>query len=235
MNTKIIMAIFAICAFFIIIADAGLLVPVTNSIQVTVSPPSGAIYLGDFQRFNDLDFYNYVYKLEFKENTIPAKVWLQFSLDDKKSWSNPGIEIINLKLNETIEQDVNLTNEIDNKSEGFLGDVKYRIVSNPSDPINSELYNGTGPNINVNFRNQAWKKEGDNSYDYQVDVKSSNNSVDIYLYSKKSSDDPWTYYSELGTYANETRAWQTIRWNEAPYFYNVEFVTADELAFHNLR
>lgn len=206
--------------------------PLKDSIQVDISPISGinpgAIYLKDIFLFKNANFYDYVYKIKFiglNATTTPKKVLLQIFNEDKKIWNDPGIEI-EVRNPENTEKEINVGKEVGGE---FLGKVKYRILSIQENDKKVELYNSTGPEITVNFKNEKFEKTGEDSYSYSVDARSSLDWVDLYLFYKDELATSWNYYYELQTYRNQqvngtnTNKWRTISWDNAPRFDMVEF------------
>jgi hypothetical protein len=236
LSKYIIMAIISICIFIPLTTDAGVEVPI-NLINVNVSPETGALYfntkmLHDFDEYikNTYKYYayNYTYTMRFLEQNdedVPVKVWLQIYNEQKKSWNYPGVEIDNSRKEKVISKDINLSNEVGI----FLGDVRYRVVTNVSNET-IELFNSTGPNITANFKEEYWKKNTDKSYTYGVNVSSSREKQNIYLFYKNSSDSQWSYVSEIQTYRNsenKTNPWVKIFWENLPGYNQAEFVIMD--------
>jgi hypothetical protein len=230
-NKLVTLAILISIGAFCMVADAGLILPAKDSIQVDVSPPSGiksgAIYLEDIILLEGANFYNYTYKITFTGFTadkIPTRVWLQIFNETNITWNDPGI-IIETGKHREVEKKVNVAKAVGE----YLGKVKYRIISDPRNVKDSVLYNSTGPEITVNFKNEKFEKTGEDTYSYSADVRSSLGAIDIYLYYKDLPDASWNYYSELQTYRNpkvngtNTNEWISISWEDAPHFSRVEF------------
>jgi hypothetical protein len=219
----IILTILFIGCAFSLVANAGLIVPMP--VQVDVSPASGAIYLDDVNLFKEASFYNYTYKINFKDfasTDIPKRFLLQIFNESEKKW-NPGIVIENKNQDAIVEREINIEKEVGGE---FLGKVQYRIVS---DPNASDLYSSTGPEITVNFRHEKFKKTGTNKYDCSVEVKSSLDRVNVYLYEKNLIDGSWEYLPDYQTYKNtkvngtNANEWIPISWNNITGYNMVEF------------
>lgn len=220
MNTEKYVLLIILSALFLPTVDAGIELPMNGYVDVNVTPHTGALYSTAVQ-FNDLDVYCYTYTfnfLEFDETDLPSSIWLQI-YNSSNMWSVPGIEINNSNKSRMISRKVDLAKELG----VYLGDVRYRVVSNKEDPQNSELYNSTGPKIVANFRDETWTKGNEGLYNYIVSVRSSIYPLDIYLYYPKLSGKEWVYYYEYQTYRDENEGWSTISWIDAPFFKKLEF------------
>lgn len=229
MDTKIyaMIILFVIGGIIPLGVNAGL-EPIKDSIQITVSPEYGALYFTP-KLFEGFNYHNYTYTLDFldfNESNIPSKLWLQIYNENLKKWDKPGVEIDIPKGEKLISKEVNVKEKVGE----HLGTVKYRAISNLTDEENNELYNSTGPSIEVIFKDEQWEKFNENDFSYSVNVKSPF-LLNIYLYYKNDSDASWSVYDDYKSYT-DLNNWSKVSWDNAPYFNMVEFGISDEVPDH---
>ncbi|TFH50652.1 MAG: hypothetical protein E4G89_02965 [Methanothrix sp.] len=99
--------------------------------------------------------------------------------------------------------------------EPFLGETKYRLLAS-GEPLGEY----SGPNVDVNLRNERYTAEGKN-LTYQCEVRSSLPKVDIALAYTKNNVKWQT--GDRKTYESSTQEWKLLKWEKYPKYYAYEF------------
>jgi hypothetical protein len=184
------------------------------SINATVTPATGPLYIttpliGEISRV-----YNYEFKMEFKKplGGNLKEIRLEVFDNSSGSWLYAGSQTYD-PLKTTMVFKVNFAQL--QFQEPFLGAVKYRLLA--QDQVLGEF---SGPVINVNLRNERAIAQGKN-YTYQLEVRSSLPKVNIALaYTKNNVN--WIA-GDRKTYESPSQEWKLLQWPKYPKYYAYEF------------
>jgi hypothetical protein len=195
--------------------------PTINSfnINASVTPYNGSLYFTAPIRGQIDHVYTYTYSAEFKptENLEPIVINLEVFDPVSGEWIyvarrtyDPSQRFLNFTVNFA---------ELSLFAKPFLGESKFRFVSEEGIPISKEF---PGPDILVNFRNET-HIEGATSRTYRVEVRSSLPNLPIAL-AYTQDNNLWKNNPSTRNYTSNNSEWKTLEWANYPKYYGIEYV-----------
>jgi hypothetical protein len=184
-----------------------------------ITPENGPLYTNIQKVLMGINDYNYTYKIDLKTNESMA-VKLEILDPISKKWLDAGTQNYGPNQITSATFDVNFA-EL-GFAGPFLGKTKYRLNDTSS---NKTIFGSSGPNILVNFGNDTAQKIGKNRYDYSVEVRSLLRNLYVYIRHANSTDGTnWSKLEFPKNYISNNASWETLRWENLPYYHKVEFV-----------
>ena len=183
-------------------------------INATISPSHGPLYIttplmGEISRV-----YMYTITVQFMKPLAGnmKEVRLEVYDPSSESWLYAGSQTYDATKTRMVYK-VNYASLP--FQEPFLGETRYRLLAS-----GENLGEFSGPNIDVNLRNERYKAEGKN-LTYQCEVRSSLPKVDIALaYTKNNVN--WLK-GDKRTYESGVEEWKLLMWVKYPKYYAYEF------------
>jgi len=183
--------------------------------NATVVPFNGSLYFTDPLTGPITDVYTYTYTADIYKSQANGPVEIRLEVYDPVAgrWLNGGLQTIDPGMT-NLTYSVNFANFFKNL---FLGETKYRFISN--DIVIGEY---SGPDIDVNFKNESHIEAAGAKLTYQVEVRSSLPNVPIAL-AYTTDNNIWQLHKDKRIYESNASEWKVLAWNAYPRYYSYEF------------
>ncbi len=209
-------------------------IPIPPPIRSIVGPENGSLYAVNY---NEVCENIFKYNIELGNNKdIQQKGPIVVNLWVKNAELNKWIKMSENELYYPHQKWFNTTLDLTNlatnlsENESILRKLNYRVLS-PS--INSVIFEGSGPDIWANFRNERFEQKN-NKYNYSVRITSSKSNLRVYLLTRNTSDDSWVLPNLLDYRVyNSTKKWTTLFWKDKPHYDEVKFIPSFDLKHEN--